>query len=216
MTTIIIPAAGDNHRWGRDYPKQMAQIGGESIINRLIRQCQDVGITPLALAHDVTLIAHLSTTTTIVNPARRRWLVETLISSQTYWEGRLIVLLGDVVMHPRLLQWILSDARPLQFYGTQHEIFALQCRPSAHLRLSNALQVALGYAEDHPADSGAGKLWSVYKALTGQPQREEVAYIQPHFTFVRDEYTTDIDTVADYERFMQDVVGQGMLGEVGV
>lgn len=214
MNTVLIPAAGSNTRWGRPYPKQMAQIGSESIIQRLIRQVNEKNSTPIVLAHNDLLIQHLPLETAIFNPARHRWLAETLISSQTYWHGRVLVLLGDVVVHPRLFNWMWSEGRPLQFYGTPHEIFAVSFCRTWYGRISSALHTALDYAERHPEDSGAGKLWSGYKALTGQPQALEVGVIDRHFTFVQDEYTRDIDTVNQYELFLDEVVAQGMLDEV--
>jgi hypothetical protein len=213
MNTVIIPAAGSNARWGRSYPKQMAQIGRESIIQRLIRQVHEHGETPLILAHDDLLIAHLPLNTTILNPARRRWLAETLISSQIHWHGRVMILLGDVVFHPRLMNWIWSDGRPLQFFGTVHEIFALTFDRVWYGRVSGALHSALGYAEAHPLDGGAGKLWSVYKVLTGQRQSAEIQFIKDHFTFIADEYTTDIDNTNEYELFLQEVVLPGLLDD---
>lgn len=216
MNTIIIPAAGDNLRWGRNYPKQLAQIGHESIIQRLVRQCHEVHTTPLVLAHDDSLIAHLPIETTILNPARHRWLTETLISSQTHWSGRVIILLGDVIFHPRLFNWIMTDGSPLRFYGTVHEIFALAFDRTFYGRVSRGLHETLTYAEHHPEDGGAGKLWSLYKALTGLPQAPETQLINRYFTFVKDEYTTDIDTTNQYKLFMQEIVHEGLLGEAGV
>lgn len=216
MNTVIIPCAGSNTRWGRSYPKQMAQIGHESIIQRLIRQCQEKQTTPLVLAHDAQLIAHLPIDTTIFNPARHRWLAETLISSQAHWHGRVLFLLGDVIFHPRLFNWIWTEGRSLQFYGTPHEIFALSFDRVWYGRVSFALHTALEYAERHRMDEGAGKLWSVYKALTDQPQAAEVQTIDKLFTFVADEYTQDIDNTNEYELFMQEVVAAGMLDEVMV
>jgi bifunctional N-acetylglucosamine-1-phosphate-uridyltransferase/glucosamine-1-phosphate-acetyltransferase GlmU-like protein len=213
MNTVIIPAAGSNARWGRNYPKQLAQIGRESIIQRLIRQCTEQGSMPLVLAHDKTLIAHLPVDTVILHPARHAWLVETLLASQTHWLNRVIILLGDVVFHPRLMRWIWTDHRQVQFYGTPAEIYALAFDRRFYGRISQAMHTALDYAVEHPDDGGAGKLWSVYKALTGQPQALEVQHIEPHFTFVKGEYTTDIDSPNEYELFLQEVVATGMLDD---
>jgi hypothetical protein len=213
MTTVIIPCAGNNTRWNRPYPKQMAQIGSESIIQRLVRQCNEAGFTPFVLAHDKQLIAHLPMQTNILNPARHRWLAETLISSQTHWHNRVIVLLGDVIFHPRLLRWLWGDYRDVQFYGTPHEIFAIVFQRRFYGRMTQALHTALDYAINHPEDGGAGKLWSVYKALTGLPQVHECDVIKDYFSFIKDEYTTDIDNTNEYEKFMREVVGAGLLDE---
>jgi hypothetical protein len=214
MNTVIIPCAGSNTRWGRSYPKQMAQIGKESIIQRLVRQCHAVGNVPYILTNNDTLIPHLPLETIIHNPVRCRWLVETLISSHWHWQGRVVILLGDVIFHQRCFDWIWSDGRPLQFYGNVHELFALAFTPSATHRIFNAMHVALVYAEQHPEDSGAGKLWSVYKAFRGVPQSEAVTNMDYHFTHINDSVTTDIDSVNEYETFLQDVIAAGLLDEV--
>jgi len=125
-----------------------------------------------------------------------------------------MVLLGDVIFHPRLFNWMWTEGRPLQFYGTAHEIFALSFDRVWYGRISAALHIALEYAQSHPLDNGAGKLWSMYKALTMQPQARETQVIDKFFTFIADEYTTDIDDTNEYELFLQDVVAAGMLDEV--
>lgn len=213
MTTVIIPAAGNSTRWGRPYPKQMAQIGRESIIQRLVRQCHERDTVPIVLAHDAMLIAHLPTNTTLLNPARHRWLAETLESTRTLWQGRMVILLGDVVFHPRLLNRIWTDGQPIQFYGTPAEIYALVFMPGAYGIIDRAMRIALAYAERNPQDQGAGKLWSVYKAVVNWPQPHEIDFIQKYFTFIRNEYTQDIDDTNTYELFLREVVYRGLLDD---
>jgi len=149
-------------------------------------------------------------------PAASRWICETLLSTDQIWKGRVIVLLGDTIYSQSAMNNIFNEIKPLCFFGTYNEIFALSFdNPEIGIRIHSALNSIVRHAERFEDIAGVGKLWVLYRYFAKWPYLQPVTWTDPNlFHYVRD-WTTDIDTPERYRDFLRDVVDAGLLDKIG-
>src|SRR3990172_6468746 len=86
---VLICATGEGARWHGGEPKQLAWLGDETILQRQIRQCNQRGTRPTVFTHDTMIARHIAPLRHFWDvPDHRRWLAETIFSTQHIWRAR--------------------------------------------------------------------------------------------------------------------------------
>lgn len=187
-TVVIILAAGEYRRWGFDIPKHLAEVGGELIIHRMIRQTQELGFDPIVITQEPSIYEIVPE---YYRPEKYGWTVETLFSTIHLWKEHTIVLLGDVVFSQDCLLKLFNGEELV--YGNNNEIFGLHIMLKDEMKIITALQKAILNARD----GGRGKLWEFYRAYIGVDLRQHL--FNGDFRHI-DDWTDDIDTLDEYIR----------------
>jgi hypothetical protein len=215
MRTVLILAAGQSKRW-RDGtwpergPKQLLDIGGETLIARVVRQVRARGFEPTVITHDAAIAAAVSGAA-VYAPQDHRWLASSLWSANPLWRGQVAVLFSDVLYSRELLNFILSETRSPVFYGRWGEIygFAFDDRDRSMTACTQAvLDDANAAAED---EYDVGRAWQLYRwwagedlhTHTGPTQSSDLFYLVPDA-----DYTCDIDTAKDWEAARRNVLSR--------
>jgi len=204
--SILILASGEGTRWTKDYPKQLAEVAGEKILLRTIRQLKQAGHTALVVAHDPRLL-EVGGQTVSVTP--RRFTCETLQSTQPYWGKHNIVLLGDVYWTDSAIASMLTQSREVQFFGTglekgKDELLGLKWPEQYSSLVADALNEVIKNVDNTKRPESQGKLWHLLAAMpTAQ------------FNKVDDGITIDIDTPADWAVLCEKLERQGRTDGLG-
>ena len=161
---VMILAAGDQRRWPPNVIKQMLDVGGVTVIERVVHQVRRKwqaepwvavkGGQPFGLG----MRYHY--------PADCTHIFDTLQSTIGRWRDVNIILLGDVYYSDACLDAIAEGSRV--FYGDGGDIYGLRFTSDEVARLMRAIVAARRYA----AVSGNGKLWHVYRAWEHFPMDE--------------------------------------------
>ena len=120
-TSVIIPAAGESHRWNNylGMPKHLVPIGksGQALINRTIELLISHGIDEIYVITDNNLITNSVKNAQIIKPEKSDYLTDTILSTRERWTDKTTVMLGDVFYSRRCVETILKDSDDLKFYG---------------------------------------------------------------------------------------------------
>lgn len=187
FTTIFILAAGQGVRWEKSHLKQLAVVDGKPLIERTLQQ------VPEAIV--VTRHSKLMQYSHVI-PSRCRYVLETILSTQTKWSERTIILLGDTYYDNQDLEKILSYKGKFAVFGSrsQVEIFGLSFAKSEQDNVRRHLVYAL-----HDAYMGGrGKIWEMYHSWAGLPMYK----VGIGKDFIDLKKTTDVDTIDDYMRLI--------------
>ena len=171
---MIILCAGEQTRWGDpNNPKQLVDVGGEPLLARIVRQCRRAGHEPVIVTHDERLLLSEK----VYTPGKRRWTIETLLSTRFMWDDRTVVLLGDVIYTRDALDKILASRELFQVFGRKelryrlvgryYEIFALSFDQTQAGRVEDTLKRAVHMKED--GQISWGKLRVLYEMWCGLP-----------------------------------------------
>ena len=213
MNTVLILAAGDQRRWSEDAPKQLVNVGGELLIRRTVRQVKARGGDPVVVTHHPLIMAAAIDVARIYLPQYRRWLLETLYQTRPLWDGQMVALLGDVCFSGAAMDMILKETRPgIRLYGTAEEIFALRFTPADDV----SLYVPYADAGAQTAEVDVGRMWNLYRSLSGLPLRKRVVPLRdgdPVFAYV-DDWTRDFDLPNQYEVFKVMVLDAELLDDL--
>ena len=202
-TSIIILCAGEAERWNNylGIPKQLITIGGETLLERTVRLCRAKNNYDIHIVSNNDLLR--TETCNYFEPSKHQWIVETLLSTQSLWNEKTIILLGDVFFTQKAIHTILKSDENFHFYGrfgaskytstTWGEIFALSfSRYEWPNLITNAQQVCL-----QAKSGGRGKLWELYRSLAGfLPEEHKVEnniFISIH------DFTDDFDSPIEYK-----------------
>ncbi len=204
--TILILASGDPRRdWTLESPCQLAPVEGKPLILRTISQ--------LAMwDHDenVTVVTHKESIKAVVPrvfvPDPRFYWVETVLSTSPLWTNRTIILHGDVIFSPTILNSILSDTAPIAFYGSMGEAFGFTFTSALHADIRVALTVAIHDAPlDLPMRKGRGLVWQFYRAYNGTHLHKHVHNWNVYRLVPKDDYTCDIDhSIKKHTAFLEE------------
>ena len=195
---VIILAQGLNSRWqeyrGVKPPyeyKHLVEIGGQTILERVIEQVMNYGVAPIVIAPG----EYTQYITYNVIPLRSpgTTLFHGLSATQPYWEtGQTLFLLGDVIFSDAMMELIFTpNSFEKVLYGreggnpgsgkTVGEIFALKIKQSYYNQFFAFLRQRLNRDE-------GGRLWDLHKL--GYP-----------FVQLRGDWTDDIDSPQEYDEF---------------
>jgi len=217
MTTVLILAAGEQKRWAEDSaePKQLADIGGESLILRIIRQVKERDELPIVVTHDYAITRATVESAIISQPGKYcRWVVETVLSTLMLWgdsDEPVVVLFGDVIFSKVTMDLILGETETLpKFYGNGCELFAVRFCPDDLLCL---LVKHLGMAR-HGGYKEIGRFWNVYRALIGVELDKHVIHDNPPYFAMIEDWTNDIDNMGEYVTFQREVIDAGKLDDL--
>lgn len=194
---VLILCAGEQTRWTGDQPKHLSDFGGEPLLLRTIRQVVTRGHTPVVVTHQPEIKAAVAGKADVFEPEYHRWLMETIHQTRNLWDGPTVALLGDVCFTGAALDTIFrGGVGTPQLYGTETEVFAVRFTPYD----LHDLYAPYAYAGAHVDDESAGRLWSLYRSLSGLPSQSHVVPLRdgdPYFTYIEDG-TNDIDDIDGY------------------
>lgn len=194
---VLLLCAGKQARWTEETPKQLADFGGEPLLLRTIRQVVKRGHTPIVVTHRAEIKAAVVGLADVFEPEYHRWLMETIHQTRNLWDGPTVVLLGDVCFTGAALDTIFQGGVGTpQLYGTDTEVFAVRFTPYD----LHDLYAPYAYAGAHADDETAGRLWSLYRSLSGLPNQPHVVPLRdgdPYFTYIEDG-TNDFDDTDGY------------------
>ena len=219
-TTVLILAAGRMWRgWTKETPKQLAPIASEPVILRIIRQLKERGYD-----EDIIVVTHNKAIQAVVpryfEPARFYWRTETLASTRELWGERTIVLHGDTIYSPTMMDTIVATHEPFMFIGIGDKMHVEACvftDQNLVLRAANMATDAANVCEAGPKPEnlaanqdtpkrwgGAYEAWTFYRALSGLPpvEKPEWAFNPKIHRIVKNDYTVDIDTPQVYKWFL--------------
>lgn len=213
-TTPLIFCAGAHKRWGAEC-KQLVDIDGEVLLNRTVRQLRAWRFEPLVITqHQAIHQACFDMQVVTVEPLFRYWLVESIMSTIHTWSGRVVCLLGDVVWSDASLERVLFDQHEVACYGDTAEVFALAWDSDKRPMLPVFRQVRKHALTSKKVKlNGRGKLWNIYRALEGKSMDKHQLYFERDVFVKIEDWTQDMDTREVYDRFCEQVVGKGLLGD---
>lgn len=197
----LILAAGSQQRWNENnaqYPevKQLLEIDGETLIERIQRQFPGVVVT-----NHLKIVARSKK---VYRPKKYRWTIETLLDTEELWEGQVRILLGDVYYTDEAAETINECDCGLQFFGTNAELFAISFNDFPFVK-HNLEKCVRMHEEDNQLEEN-GRLWTLYRLCEGLKIDDHSRFAPKNlcpkgaFTYINDE-TQDFDTVEDIEHF---------------
>lgn len=216
---IVIMAAGVAKRWKNflGVPKQLAQVRGEPIIRRAIRQLKERGLNDIYVTvqkrgqyGDLGVPEYL-------NVNENKYPIDRIYGARNLSPA--IYLYGDCYYTERAMDIILTDTHDHRFFGRRHdgvvknnrEIYAIKAddfviRKAGELREMHACGIVNhslgGHLLIHCLDIPVNPHTRDHTATPEQ--------LTPLFTDIDDE-TTDIDTPMDYKRLLN-VLKHGRAG----
>jgi len=201
---VLILAAGKGERWGSASNKVLVDINGEPLLNRTRRLAHRVfGIEPYIVSHSFDIERFVPGQ--YHDPDKRRWTVETLMSTESLWTRRVFVLLGDTYYTINSLWLIKNSDKLVCFFGRLLEIYALSF--GYHETIKRAADVVISHAESSPKkDSEKGKLWHLWYALNGYSLDEHTIPPAGDSRFMRlndSDITMDVDKLEDYQELLR-------------
>lgn len=215
LTVALILAAGEQTRWEMDrhpFYKQLLDVGGETIVARIERQSLERDFWPKRVTCHKALEALWSYV-----PKRHRWTVETLLSTHELWQGRTIILLGDVIYSQAVMDRTFApQEQELKVFGNEYEIYALSMQFKNHPPWSVDIIMALYTAIAH-AESGAfggGKLRKFYQIYCGLDPDSDAMENEVLDRVSLQDYTQDVDTKKDYIQLQNKIVKSGRLDDL--
>jgi hypothetical protein len=204
-------AGGPGSRWGGylGVPKHLAPVCGETVLGRLVRQFAAVG--------DVTIVGpseYRMEGAGLFVPEVRETDADKFMSSQELWDGRTLVVFGDVFLTDVAFNLIagLDDVLtafgrfgPSKFTGTPYgELFAFNLPAADHERVKGALWELDRWHRAGRINRSAG--WELYRRLNGAT----LANVRKHrrmsgpCRFVEiDDWSDDFDYPEDWDSWTE-------------
>lgn len=220
---VVILNAGEGKRWecetGRKFPdaallKQLSIVWGETVIARQFRQLRERGIEPVLVTHRQELIDEARAVHVLV-PARRRWTIESLLSSRDVWSDYTVVLLGDVVFSDWALDTVLGTNGAVRFFGwygdqiKPREIYACSFDSESAKQIQELAEGIIEEIAPQPnAPRFGGKMQDLYGCMIlGGLDGFRVGLVgpvPPVWVWLPD-WTDDVDSPMSLERIFENV-----------
>jgi len=151
----IILCAGSSSRWKwKDHmniPKQLVPVPDEPLLHRTIRLLRKYGYgEPVVVTHNDKL---KSSKYLCFEPKKRRWTVETMLSTSNIWSDTTCIFLGDVYYSENTFNYMKETHQKITFYGRipvdkyRGEIFAIFFDRKYHEKMKKSLNSAIILAE---------------------------------------------------------------------
>lgn len=203
MKHVFILAAGSRERWEAPYPKQLADVGPESCLGRLIRQITTRDGQPYVVTHDLMLHnAAMALGATILYPQMHRFTCETVLSTAKLWKTPMLILVGDGVFTQKAMDAMMTCDVPLRFFGNTAELMGIAFDRSQFEAMETALRKVLELRKKPTGKQrNPAKLWNLYRVMSHIPINQHVVKnlrqngLLHHF----DDCSFDIDTVEKYQ-----------------
>jgi len=212
-TAVLILAAGEHTAWLKKWPdvprKQLLVINppGETIIARIIRQCERRGAAPIVVSHIPEIIAESKGRH---YEPKMRWLTcQTLLSTLPLWGERTIVLLGDVIFGKDAMDLVFAFDGPYGNFGDYWETYGISFIESQWLKVVQAIIGTVYQARD----GTQGSLEFMWKVWCGSPFRGKKPMDKPGWIHFHD-WTMDVDGSGEWQNFNKGIVGRGRLNDL--
>lgn len=204
--TVLILCAGDGERWGNHLgrPKQLLEIGGETLLGRIHRQLASHRIDDAIVVGRDPLLRQGNWI--VFEPESFRWTVETLLSTQELWRGSVVVLLGDVFYSDAAMRKILNSKKDLSVFGRKGantftntkwgELFAIRFGSHSYSNVVHHIMKSM----DHAESGGRGKIWEFYYSAVGFDLNQSKTVTESRVFVSINDYTDDIDSPDDYSQ----------------
>ena len=167
-------------------------FNGESLLKRTLNQLH---IKPYIVTQHPDIIDFCYANDALIfYPENNTKCVNTVLSTQSLWDDRVIILLGDVYYNQKCLDMTFNCNQDLCVTSNGVEIFSLSFVPSAKIVM------ALQTAAQHPI----GKLWHFYRAYCGIEIDTHKRDRQGILSIPSDK-TQDIDYWEDYIKLKAEV-----------
>ena len=219
---VIIMAGGAGDRWGADSSarqratistlpeyKQLINIGGENIVERMVRMLREREI------EDITVIAPLyfhgfigDAELEVIPREIPGPLLEGIAHSEYLWGfDRTLFLLGDVVISPAMMNTVIDNRDGCRFIGRlgenpvtgkeAPELFGLTVGRWKYMEVYAHCRWMCQRGRDinYPA-----KLWALYRLMCGL-KHDDYDVDNKLLLEVEDDYTDDIDSVQEYQNY---------------
>ena len=203
---VLILAAGPSWRgWTKEAPKQLALIEGKPLIVRTLDQLKERGYDD-----NVMVVTHNEAIQAVVPryyiPSKHQFWHETLVYTRELWGDRTIILNGDTIYSPEVIDMILADQTSLMFYGKLNgkmsHMNGMAFDKTENERVVNAAKKAT--RETRIKSEARIKLsWGMYHVLFGLPLRTRNAPCDVWMAQAADDYTCDIDKPEFYAKFLE-------------
>lgn len=193
LVVLIMASGPDRKGWTIENPKHTANINGEPLMLRTIRQLRGRGHDPIVMT-DKPAVRKLLPDAEL--PQDTSNCARSLLSTRPYWQIRTVVLAGDTVFSGATLDMIFADDEPLSVVGSSDEIFAIIFNESEQQRVVTAARDAAVRIE-----AGAqNHLWTFYRILCNfdnvtKHRLDDVIYRK----IPKSDYTDDIDSQGKYK-----------------
>jgi hypothetical protein len=209
---VLIMAGGADEKWtklGGEGRRHFQLICGERVIDRIIRQLRERGVTDIGIICPPTIAGYDIDGTFRVNPTYSEWGHEGL-NGRHYWheQARTLMVYGDTVFADKAMDIIVSYA-PQRFMmfgrfgngvikGGGGELFAFSFWPEQRAAWEAAVRESFRL---HAAGLiKRGGSWEGYRIMAGKRGHQVRAHrLYPHvFTNIHDRVTDDFDTPEQY------------------
>jgi hypothetical protein len=214
-STYLILCAGEGTRWQRPYPKHSAKLCGERLIDRVVRQ-----VNELDPGQSVRIVVKDTTDDTYRVPGARRVKatftpelgeIDKMVSASRFWSttDRTVVLLGDVFYTESAMRRIIDHRSgvwamfgrpgPSKVTGkTYNENFAVVFWPEHHSKVAGASERLADMYANGQAPKASHSQW--FQVMLGSDPRKWVKPSSKHYVAI-DDWTDDFDSVDDWERW---------------
>jgi hypothetical protein len=212
MTRALIMAGGTDEKWtnlGGEGRRHFQVICGERVIDRLIRQLRERGITDIGIISPPELAEYDIEGTFRVRPTHREWGHEGL-NGRHHWheQNRTLMVYGDTVFADKAMDVIAGfTAQRFMMFGRfgngvikggGGELFAFSFWPDQREAWAAAVAESFRLRDAHIIKRGGS--WEGYRIMAGA----RGARVQRHrhypsvFTNINDGLTDDFDTPAQF------------------
>ena len=186
---VLILCSGIIHPWEGDSPRQLREIGKETILNRTMRQVEGAGHEPVIITQrdDIRAgtpdVAHFE-------PEYKRTIAETWLYTRELWGKQTIVLLGDTIYGNATLAHLMGYRGSFIVMGDSAEIYAFTFPDTQHDKIAKTL-----YKVNNETWKGSPHF--IYRLWCGRPY-DQHGIENKVFQWVKDR-TGDIDTPNKYK-----------------
>ena len=220
-TVALILAAGPASRgWTEENPKQLAVIEGKPLLVRTVDQLRERGYD------DQVVVVTRSKLIQAVSPRYFEpevctWRTQTILSTRALWADRTIIIHGDTIFSPKVMDFIVGEQGPLALISvgdkvhTESWVFTKEVQNRVMKSLKVAERVAIMDSKDslpvkkryrtHYHQTLVRMHWALYRALSGLPIEDlDARVFNPGIHRVLEpDYTCDLDSPRYYARFLK-------------
>jgi hypothetical protein len=192
MRTLILPAGGQETRWAGPFPKQLADVNGETAIGRLVRQLSPHFDRVHILAWHPMILKRYPKA---FMPEGHATLHESLLNTHDLWTERTVFVYADVILSERAAKSVWQFDGPAQFFGEYSECMAASFgTPDALAQVRRALELAM---------TDECKYWAFYRNYHGLPRGLPRYHDGGRLEYTHfNDWSSDIDTEDQYRRTM--------------
>lgn len=216
MTRALIMAGGADEKWtslGGQGRRHFQLVRGERVIDRIIRQLRERGITDIGIICPPDIAEYDIEGTFRVNPTHSEWGHEAL-NGRHYWheQGRTLMVYGDTIFADPAMDIICAYNRQ-QFMmfgrfgngvikGGGGELFAMSFWPEQRAAWAAAVEQSFELKRRGLIKRGGS--WEGYRIMGGaRGTRVRLHRLYPHvFTNINDRMTDDFDNPRQFEKLL--------------